>query len=198
MQIVRFPHPALRFESVPVREINAGLRAIVRRMFDLMYEANGIGLAANQVGLPLRLFIINPTGDRDVGDQEFVFINPQILKRNGSEAAEEGCLSLPSIYGDVRRAERISVEAFDLKGRSFRLDLEELHARVVQHEYDHIDGVIFPDRMTDDDRSEITEQLAAMETVFREAQTSGELPSDEELLAEIQAMADGKHALPTV
>jgi len=198
MQIVRYPHPALKFESVPVREINAGLRAIVRRMFELMYEANGIGLAANQVGLPLRLFVINPTGEREETDQEFVFVNPQILKRNGSDEAEEGCLSLPKIYGNVRRAERISVEAFDLKGRPFRLDLDDLPARVVQHEYDHIDGIIFPDRMTEADREEIAEALAAMETEFREVQAAGNLASDEELAEHIRAMADGKAALPAV
>jgi len=198
MQIVRYPHPALKFESVPVREINAGLRAIVRRMFELMYESNGIGLAANQVGLPLRLFVINPTGEREETDQEFVFVNPQILKRNGSDEAEEGCLSLPRIYGNVRRAERISVEAFDLKGRPFRLDLDDLPARVVQHEYDHIDGIIFPDRMTEADREEIAQALAAMEAEFRDAQAAGNLASDNELAEQLRAMADGKAALPAV
>lgn len=127
--------------------IDAGVGTMVEQMFELMYEARGIGLAANQVGLPYRLFVINPTGDKEEKDQEFVFINPQITKKKGSETDEEGCLSLPEIYGPVTRATKIVVDAFDLDGQQFELELEDLPARVVQHEYDHVEGVMFTDRV---------------------------------------------------
>ena len=141
MNIVYYPHPALRWKSKPITEINAALREIVREMFDVMYEARGVGLAANQVGLPLRLFIVNTSaesGEKDgEEDEELVFINPEITHRKGSVEGEEGCLSLPELYGQVRRAEEIVVEAFDLQGREFSMTLTELAGRVVQHETDH-------------------------------------------------------------
>lgn len=186
MEIVEYPHPALRWKSKPVREINARLRSIVREMFELMYESRGIGLAANQVAIPWRVFIINPTGEKEQTDQEFVFINPEIRDRSGSEEGEEGCLSMPELFGQVRRSAEIVVEAFDLKGRSIELELDELPARVVQHESDHLDGVLFPDRMTDTARREIEPQLFEFEESFRRQQSAGLIPSDEELRARLQ------------
>ena len=147
LSIVHYPHPALRTKSNPVTAIDNRLRQTVREMFELMYAANGIGLAANQVGLPWRLFVINPTGDAEQTGEEHVFLNPEIIKRRGSMEGEEGCLSLPELYGPVRRAAEITIEAFDLRGQPFRMDLEDFPARVVQHEYDHIDGILFVDRM---------------------------------------------------
>ena len=181
LSIVRYPHPALRWESKPVLEIDDRVRDVVRQMFELMYAANGIGLAANQVGLPWRLFVINPSGDRAKTDEEFVFLNPEILRRKGSEEGEEGCLSLPELYGPVRRSASLVIEAFDLEGQPFRMDLEEFPARVVQHEYDHIDGVLFIDRMAEAARDEVEAKLADFETAFRKGQQSGEVPSDDEL-----------------
>ena len=105
LQIVHYPHPALSWKSKDVTKIDAQLKAWVGEMFALMYEARGIGLAANQVALPYRLFVINPTGDREQSEFEQVFINPEIVRRNGSEVAEEGCLSLPEVFGPVTRAE---------------------------------------------------------------------------------------------
>lgn len=186
MEIVEYPHPSLRWKSKPVREINARLRAIVGEMFELMYEARGVGLAANQVALPWRLFIVNPAGDPAQADEELVFINPEIRKRSGSVEGEEGCLSLPELYGQVRRAEQIVVEAFDLKGRVFQLDLNELPARVVQHEYDHLDGVLFFDRMTETGRKELETPLQDFEESFRRSQAAGLYPSDEELIARLR------------
>ena len=114
LQIVTYPHPALRYESRPVAQIDDALRATVRVMFGLMYEARGIGLAANQVGLPFRFFILNLTADPEQKDQERVFINPEIVKKHSSIEAEEGCLSFPGLYSKVRRAKKIRVQAFDL------------------------------------------------------------------------------------
>jgi peptide deformylase len=188
MQIVHYPHPALRWKSKPVTEINADLRATVARMFELMYESKGIGLAANQVALPYRMFVINITSDPELSDEELVFINPEIIKRTGSEEGEEGCLSLPEIYGQVRRAEEIVVEAFDLDGRGFEMTLDDLGARVVQHETDHIDGVLFVDRMSDTARRELDGPLGDMESYFRRQQEAGKIPGDEELKRQLRAL----------
>jgi len=181
LSIVKYPHPALRWESKPVLEIDDRLRDVVRQMFALMYQARGIGLAANQVGLPWRLFVINPSGDPTKTDEEFVFLNPEILRRKGSDEDEEGCLSLPELYGPVRRSTTLSIEAYDLEGEPFRMDLEDFPARVVQHEYDHIDGVLFIDRMTDSQRREYDAKLADFESAFRKAQQSGEVAADDDL-----------------
>src|SRR5438552_14395715 len=137
MQIVLYPHPALRWKSVPITQITDELRGTVREMFDLMYSAEGIGLAANQVGLPYRLFVLNLTGKREEKDQEHVFINPEIVKSKVTQEAEEGCLSVPKLYGQVRRVEEIVVEAFDLEGRGFELTIDDLGSRAIQHEADH-------------------------------------------------------------
>lgn len=186
MQIVHFPHPALRHKSVPIREINDDLRAIVRRMFELMYEHKGIGLAANQVGLPLRLFVINLTGDPDQKDEEHVFINPEILRRKGNAQGEEGCLSLPKLYGQVRRAEQVVVEAFDLDGQGFEVSVDDLGSRAIQHESDHLDGVLFTDRMSDSARKEFDSALEDFDRQYRRQQEVGTLPSDEVLIAQLK------------
>ncbi len=182
MEIVRYPHPALRYKAKPVRTIDAGFRKIVAEMFDLMYEFKGVGLAANQVGLPLRVFVINPTGDPEEKDQEFAFINPEIVRRKGSVEGEEGCLSLPDVFGPVRRAHEIVVDAFDLDGRGFQITMDDLPGRVVQHENDHLDGVMFFDRMTAESRREIEAKIAEFEFQFRAEQERGETPSNDELM----------------
>ena len=186
LAIVPHPHPALRTKSRPVREIDAALRRAVQEMFELMYAHEGVGLAANQVARPWRLFVANPTGEADRKDQEFVFVNPEIVARTGSGTGEEGCLSLPEVFGDVRRADRVTVEAFDLRGNLFSLDLRDLPARVIQHEFDHVDGVMFPDRMTASERLKISAEVADFEHAWKKRQRSGELPSDRQLLAEFE------------
>ncbi|MGE0374122.1 MAG: peptide deformylase [Planctomycetaceae bacterium] len=189
MQIVQYPHPSLRWKSSDVARIDAELREIVQAMFDLMYAAKGIGLAANQVALPLRLFIMNPSGDPAELDSEFVFINPEIIGRKGSALGEEGCLSLPDLYADVRRPEQITVEAYDLEGQGFEMTLDDLPARVVQHELDHVDGVLFIDRVSDSIQREIAPQLADFEAIFRRQQETGKIPSDAALRADLQSKA---------
>ena len=188
MNIVYFPHPALRWKSKPIAEINAGLRETVREMFNLMYEARGIGLAANQVGLPLRLFIVNATAEPEETEQELVFINPEITHRKGSIEGEEGCLSLPELYGQVRRAEEIVVEAFDLQGREFSMTLTELAGRVVQHETDHLDGVMFTDRLSESAQREVEGRLDDFESQFRRQQADGEIPSDDDIKRQLKAL----------
>ncbi len=189
MQIVLFPHPALRFPSVDVQRIDDALRATVRRMFDLMYELKGVGLAANQVGLPFRFFIVNPSGDPEKKDEEQVFINPLISSRRGSDVHEEGCLSLPKIYSDVERPAEITIDAFDLNGLSNKRKIKGFLARVIQHEYDHIEGFLFTDRIGEDQHDQIYDAVLEIAAQFRQQQAGGLFPSDEELLAGCQTMA---------
>jgi peptide deformylase len=188
MQIVHYPHPSLRWKSCPVSSVSGALRRTVREMFELMYEAKGIGLAANQVALPFRFFIINISGDPDLADEELVFLNPELSAQSGSAEGEEGCLSVPQLYGQVKRFETITVEAYDLDGRGFAMDLDELPARVVQHETDHLDGVMFFDRMSETDRQGLEPQIDEFVTVFRHQQATGESPSDEELSEQLAVL----------
>jgi peptide deformylase len=190
MEIVQYPHPALRWKSRDVTRIDLALRETVRRMFDLMYAAKGIGLAANQVALPFRLFIVNLSGEQAEPEGELVFINPVITNRKGSAIGEEGCLSLPNLYADVRRAEDVVLEAYDLEGQPFRARLKELAARVVQHETDHVDGIVFLDRLEDSIRRELEPKVAEFELAFRQRQAAGEVPDDDTLRAELKRRAD--------
>jgi len=188
MDILPYPHPALRWKSKQIQEINDDLRRIVAEMFTLMYAAKGIGLAANQVGLPYRLFILNLSADPEDKEEELVFINPEILKRKGSTEGEEGCLSFPGMYGPVKRAAKIEVEAFDLNGQCFGYSLDDLAARAVQHESDHLDGVLFIDRMTETAGRELQPVVSDFETQFRRWQSEGRYPSDEILKRELLEM----------
>ncbi len=189
MQIVYFPHPALRFKSADIRQIDNNLRTVVRRMFDLMYEANGIGLAANQIGLPLRVFVMNLAARPEEADQEFVFINPQITNRKGTEVGEEGCLSIPKLYADVRRPSDVQIEAFDLDGQLFEMSLDDLPARVVQHELDHLDGVMFTDKVVESQRKDVEPVLNVFEETLRQAQAANAYLSDDELLKTLRDIA---------
>jgi len=188
LHIVNYPHPALRWKSKPIKSISPKLHDTVRTMFDLMYEARGIGLAANQVALPYRLFVINLTADPNETEEEFVFINPEITKRKGTTEGEEGCLSLPQLYGDVKRSEEITLEAYDLDGQLFEISLDDLAARAVQHEHDHLEGIMFPDRMVEDKRIELDSQIADFEVQFRNQQQRGEYPTDEEIRKELSQL----------
>lgn len=188
MEIVHYPHPALRWKSRPVKAIDANLRKIVAQMFELMYAAKGIGLAANQVALPYRLFVLNLRGEEGGKEEELVFINPEILKRKGTIEAEEGCLSLPGLYAPVKRAAEIVVEAFDLAGQVFEYKLTELAARAVQHETDHLDGILFIDRLSETVRREHQAAITDFELAFRRRQAEGSLPSDDELKRRLQEL----------
>lgn len=189
LRIVPYSHPALRFESSPVRQIDDTLRAQVREMFDLMYEHRGIGLAANQVALPFRFFVLNLTADPEQKDQERVFINPEIVKRHSSIVEEEGCLSFPGLYAKVQRAKRIRVRAFDLDGNEVELDAEDLLSRAIQHETDHVLGRLFIDYFDAPTKVATAPRVREIELAFRRAQTEGEYPSDEEIVRQLKAQA---------
>ena len=182
LEIVNYPHPALRYASRPVTEIDDALRVTVRSMFELMYAARGIGLAANQVALPFRFFILNLTADPEQKDQEKVFINPEIVKRHSSIEDEEGCLSLPGLYAKVKRARKIRVRSYDLEGNLVEHEADELFSRAVQHETDHLDGKLFIDYLDPLTLRSNEEKIHTFEQAYRQAQRNGIIPSDEELV----------------
>lgn len=180
MNIVHFPHPTLRRLNRPLRRVDRKLKSMVAEMFELMYAAKGIGLAANQVNLPFRLFIANPTGERTTG-QEYVFINPVIDSPKGRAVAEEGCLSLPSLYRPVARPEQIHVSAYDLSGNPIDETLDGLLARVVQHEHDHLKGVLFIDRLDEAEAKTVFDHLREFEIEFLSQKSMGKIASDAEI-----------------
>jgi peptide deformylase len=191
LQIVQYPHPTLRRVAKPLRRVDADLHRLVREMFDLMYEHRGIGLAATQVDLPYRLFVINLESDPAKRDQEFVFINPVLSNRKGMAEAEEGCLSLPSLYADVKRPERVTVNAYTLGGQELNMELSGLFARAVQHEVDHLDGILFIDRLTPTGELTVRPALEEFEIEFGHRRQRGEIPSDKEIaerLAELEKL----------
>ncbi len=190
LHIVNYPHPALRYVSRPVTQIDSALHTAVRQMFQLMYAARGIGLAANQVALPYRFFILNVTADPEQKDQEQVFINPQIVKRHSSIEDEEGCLSLPGVYSNVRRARKIKLQAFNLAGELIEYEAEDLLSRAIQHEADHLDGKLFIDYLGSLARHSIKPRLSEFETQFRQAQADGEYAPDAEIVQQLQNMKE--------
>ena len=185
LQIIHYPHPTLRHLSKPLKRVDAELKQMVAEMFELMYEHEGVGLAANQVDLPYRLFISNVEGDPAVKDAECVFINPVILKGTGQHEREEGCLSIPGVYAPVIRKERISVHAYNLAGEEITGELDGLFARVVQHEVDHLDGRLFIDRLTPTQQADLSGELEEFEIDFNSKRAVGELPSEEQMAARI-------------
>ena len=184
LQIVIYPHPTLRHKSKPVKRVDAHLRSIIREMFDLMYESRGVGLAANQVDLPLRFFVANLESDPDTG-QEVVFINPVISRPKSLEEHEEGCLSFPEMYGSVKRPARVHINAYDVNGQEINADVDGLLARVIQHETDHLDGVLFIDRMSPTVKLELAEVLDDFEVDFRSRRGTGGVPADEAINAQL-------------
>jgi peptide deformylase len=184
VQIVSYPHPTLRYKSKVIRRVDSELRDVVQQMFELMYEAKGIGLAANQVDMPLRLFVINSEGNREEGE-ELVFINPVLSQPDGQEENEEGCLSLPGVYAPVTRAKQIHVEAYNLQGQPFSATLSDMMARVVQHEHDHLDGVLFTDRVSAEDKLEIEPALHECAIEFQARRDRGEIPDDQQIFSQL-------------
>jgi peptide deformylase len=187
LELVEYPHPALLRRTRPLARIDAAVCAAVAGMFDIMYSAQGIGLAANQVALPYRMFVVNTSGRRGDGE-ELVFINPSLSRPRGTAVQEEGCLSLPGVRMDVRRPERIVVDAWSLAGEPIRMDLDGLLARVVQHEFDHLEGRLFTDRLPEAAALEVRRDLETFREMFAGRQSRGELPGDAALVAELDRL----------
>ncbi len=140
LPILRYPDPRLHTRARPVAAVDDSIRQLVRDMAETMYEAPGIGLAATQVNVHIRLVVIDISEDKS---GLIALINPEILERSGEQVCEEGCLSVPGIYESVKRAERVRVKALDEQGEPFELEAEGLLAVCVQHEIDHLDGKVF-------------------------------------------------------
>jgi len=145
--IVVFPDPVLLEPTRPVELFDDELRELVNDMVDTMYAAPGVGLAANQIGVSRSLLIIDLTAGEQP-DQLFVFINPRITRADGKQVGEEGCLSFPELTLNVARAQHVTVEAQDLDGRLYELEAEDLMARAIQHECEHLDGQVFLRNLT--------------------------------------------------
>ena len=166
MTILKYPHPCLKKRCKQVKKIDAALLKRVDEMFDTLYKARGVGLAAPQVGWDARVFIINVSGDD--GD-EMVFVNPVIVKSEGTVNEEEGCLSLPGINARVPRAERVRVQAFDIEGKAFELEADGLLAIAIQHENDHLDGKLFISKLTRAGKAALATKLKDLEEKFEAA-----------------------------
>ena len=156
---------SLRQIAEPVTEITDETRSLVSGMLDVMYENEGIGLAAPQVGVSERIFVIDPFWYRE-GEQKnpHVFINPKFKEFEGSVQAEEGCLSLPGVYEKVNRAKKVVVEAFNEKSEKFELEADGLFGRAIQHEYDHLEGILFIDKISKLRKVFIKKQLKELES----------------------------------
>ncbi len=145
LEIVVWPAPVLTHRARPVEQIDDWLKQVGRRMIELMEQHKGVGLAGPQVGLSLRLFVMAETGK--AADARII-INPVLDQQDGFEEAEEGCLSLPEIRGKITRYVKLRIQGLDISGQPIVLELEGFPARIVQHETDHLDGVLIIDRMT--------------------------------------------------
>jgi peptide deformylase len=146
-EIVKYPDPVLAKRGAPITVFDDKLKTLVEEMFESMYTAQGIGLAAPQIGLSQRLTVIDVSFKKNP-EEKIVLINPEIIEREGEQYEEEGCLSLPDIREKVKRAAKVKVRAQDSDGKWFEIEGEELLSRAFQHEIDHLDGVLFIDRLS--------------------------------------------------
>ena len=156
LDLLHYPDPRLRTPAKAVASVDDELRALVGDMFETMYQAPGIGLAATQVNVHKRVLIIDISKEQN---QPRVFINPEILEKSGIEEMDEGCLSVPGIYERVQRAERIRLRAMDLDGQSIELEADGLLAVCIQHEIDHLDGKLFVDYLSQLKRQRVRKKL---------------------------------------
>jgi peptide deformylase len=156
LQILEFPDPRLRNRAQPVAQVDAALRTLIDDMFETMYAAPGIGLAATQVNVAKRVLVLDLSERRN---EPLALINPEILQRAGVEETEEGCLSVPGYFDKVTRAEQIRVRALDRDGKQIEFDAAGLLAVCIQHEIDHLDGKLFVDYLSELKRTRIRKKL---------------------------------------
>lgn len=159
LPILTYPDPRLKQVAEPVTEVTDEIRRLVDDMAETMYAAPGVGLAANQVGVLLRVFVIDIAGEDEPSDLK-VFINPEITKTEGTQTWEEGCLSFPGVMEEIRRAERVKVKALGRDGKPFELDADGLLAVAIQHETDHLNGVVMLDKLNAVKRKLLGRKLA--------------------------------------
>ncbi len=157
LDILEFPDLRLRTKAKPVERVDDGLRALIADMFETMYAAPGIGLAATQVDVHQRLVVIDVSENKD---QPVVLINPEIVSKQGSQVYQEGCLSVPGIFADVERADQVTVRALDRDGNRIELSADGLLAVCIQHELDHLEGKVFVDYLSPLKREMVRKRLA--------------------------------------
>jgi peptide deformylase len=163
LRIILYPDPRLRKASRPVERFDDDLRALAQRMFELMREDRGVGLAAAQVGVNLRLFVMNPTGKPP---DDRVYVNPRLTDAAGDDEADEGCLSLPKITVKVIRSRRLRMVALDLTGKPINEEADGYIARIWQHEVDHLDGILLLDKMSPLDKLAARKTLKELEEEY--------------------------------
>jgi peptide deformylase len=171
LEILHFPDPRLRHPAQPVEHVDKDIHRLVDDMFETMYEAPGIGLAAPQVNVSKKILVIDVSEDRSA---PLCFINPEVLERRGVEEMEEGCLSVPGFYENVQRAEWVRVHALDREGKPFEMEADGLLAVCVQHEIDHLEGKLFVDYLSSLKRQRIRKKL---EKARRQHKSAGPEPS---------------------
>ena len=163
MQILTLGDEGLRQKALPVKKIGSEYEKIAEELMDALHEGDGVGLAAPQVGLPERIFAIHVKGD-----VPRIFINPSIIETSQETMKyEEGCLSIPGIYTDVIRPKAVKIQAWNEKGRPFTLEASGILARVILHEYDHLDGILFIDRVSEQKRDRIIAKFEKAEAKKR-------------------------------
>ena len=154
--ILHFPDERLRTKAQPVAEVDDSVRLLVSDMFETMYDAPGIGLAATQINVHQRIIVMDVSEDRRA---PLVLINPEIIKKEGDQMGEEGCLSVPGVYEPVQRAARITVRTLDLEGKEQTIEADGLLAVCIQHEMDHLEGTLFVDYLSGLKRQRIRKKL---------------------------------------
>lgn len=149
--IIAYGHPVLKKECEDIVKGETDVKGLAESMFDTMHKAQGIGLAAPQIGKSIRMFIADatPLEDEEIGDWKQVFINPEIIEEDGDDwTFEEGCLSIPDIREDVIRPEKLKIQYYDENWEEHTEEFEGMKARIIQHEYDHIEGILFTDHLS--------------------------------------------------
>jgi peptide deformylase len=167
MEVLVYPHPVLRRGGKTITEFGPALRELSARMMEAMYEEGGVGLAAPQVGIEQKLLVLNPEGSKKDRTGELALVNPRITKKKGREFGEEGCLSFPGIHAEVERWVDITLTYQDLDGKEQQLAASGWLARIIQHELDHLDGVLFTDRLTASDKLRVKPKLLELEADYR-------------------------------
>jgi len=170
LEILRFPDARLRNKAKPVKQVDDQVRTLIDDMFETMYEAPGIGLAAVQVNVPQRVITIDISEERD---QPLALVNPEILEKDGIEEMSEGCLSVPGVFENVKRADHIRFRALDRDGEPFEMEAEGLLAVCIQHEIDHLDGKLFVDYLSSLKRQRIRKKLEKEARVTAPAAATG-------------------------
>ena len=157
LPILAYPDPRLRKKAQPIGLFDAALSSLLDDLFETMYDDNGVGLAATQVNIHLRVLTVDPMENN--GRQPFYLINPEIIARDGSIESPEGCLSVPGAYDKVKRSQRVKVSAFDKEGKAFEMEAEGFHAAIIQHEIDHLNGILFIDHLSSIKRERVRKHL---------------------------------------